>query len=122
MSVTHFSSAYLAWAALNNTVNNNGVPDAVLTAIVLGFFVVGFVCGLFEIGRVAGISLLGITGGLAFGVRAVIIRPALLIPDVNLFIVNWIVVACLGVLGGALIVSQKTQRAGIVSVSFLDSG
>lgn len=113
---------HLAWAALNNTVNNNGLPDAVLTAIVLGFFVFGFVLGLFEIGRVAGISLLGITGGIAFGARAVIIRPALLIPDVNLFFVNWIVVALLGALGGAVIVSQKTQRAGIVSVSFLKLG
>ncbi|KAG6877661.1 hypothetical protein C0993_005286 [Termitomyces sp. T159_Od127] len=108
------AAAVCSWAALVNTINNNGLPDAVLTAIVLGFFVVGFVFGLFEIGRIAGISLLGIIGGLAFGARAVIIRPALLIPNVNLFFANWMVVTLFGVLGGAIIVSQKTQRAGIL--------
>ncbi|KAG6871791.1 hypothetical protein C0995_016592 [Termitomyces sp. Mi166 len=108
------AAAVCSWAALNNTVNNNGLPDAVLTAIVVGFFVVGFVFGLFEIGRVAGMSLLSITGGLAFGARVVILRPGLLMPDVNLFFVNWVVVALFGALGGAVIVSQKTQRAGIL--------
>ncbi|KNZ81255.1 hypothetical protein J132_02207 [Termitomyces sp. J132] len=108
------AAAVCSWAALNNTVNNNGIPDAVLTAIVLGFFVVGFVFGLFEIGRIAGISLIGITGGLAFGTRVVILRPGLLVPGVNLFFADWVVVALFGALGGAFIVSQKTQRAGIL--------
>ncbi|KAG5720759.1 hypothetical protein E4T56_gene16934, partial [Termitomyces sp. T112] len=108
------AAAVCSWAALNNTVNNNGIPDTVLTAIVLGFFVVGFVFGLFEIGRIAGISLIGITGGLAFGTRVVILRPGLLVPGVNLFFADWVVVALFGALGGAFIVSQKTQRAGIL--------
>ncbi|KAG6910432.1 hypothetical protein DXG01_010787 [Tephrocybe rancida] len=108
------AAAVCSWAALNNSVNNNGVPDAVLTAIVMGFFVLGFVIGIFEIGRVAGISLLGITGGLAFGIRADLLKPGLLISDLNVFFANWVVVAAFGALGGGMMVSQRTQRAGIL--------
>ncbi|KAG6816596.1 hypothetical protein H0H87_004822 [Tephrocybe sp. NHM501043] len=115
------SAAVCSWAALNNSVNNNGVPDAVLTAIIVGFFVLGFILGLFEIGRVAGIGLLGITGGLAFGIRADLLKEGLLISDLKIYFVNWVVVAVFGVLGGSMMVSQKTQRAGIVSAELFGS-
>ncbi|KAG6834001.1 hypothetical protein H0H93_012660, partial [Arthromyces matolae] len=107
--------AVCSWAALINTLNSTGLPDAVLTAIVLSFFVVGFVFGLFDIGHGAGITLIGILGGLSFGVRVVLLRPGLLVngTEKGEYGINWVVVALFGVLGGAGIVGARTRRGGI---------
>jgi hypothetical protein len=102
------STAVCAWAALINTVNSTGISDIILTAVILVIFVFGFILGLFEIGRLSGIALLGIIGGLAFGIRIILLRDNLLVP---LFFVNWLVIAAFGAIGGLLIIFK--QRVGI---------
>ncbi|KAF8055787.1 hypothetical protein FPV67DRAFT_1538916 [Lyophyllum atratum] len=108
------SAAVCAWAAFINSVNDVGVPDAILAAIVLAFFFLGFVLGLFEIGRVGGIATLGISAGIAFGTRIMIVREGLLIPGLAAHPANWVLVALLGAVGGIAMVWQRTQRAGIL--------
>jgi hypothetical protein len=93
---------------LINTVNSTGISDIILTAVILVIFVFGFILGLFEIGRLSGIALLGIIGGLAFGIRIILLRDNLLVP---LFFVNWLVIAAFGAIGGLLIIFK--QRVGI---------
>ncbi|KAF5375559.1 hypothetical protein D9615_009156 [Tricholomella constricta] len=111
------SAAVCSWAAFINSVNNIGVPDAVLAAIILGFFFLGFVLGLFEIGRAAGIATLGLTGGLAFGIRVFIMREGLLLQGLDSYPVNWVLITLFGLLGGVAIVWQRIQRAGILFAS-----
>jgi hypothetical protein len=91
-----------------------GVPDLLLTAIVFGFFFLGFVLGVFEIGRLGGIACLGITGGLAFGMRIMIIQEGLLFDADTLYAINWVIIAALGSAGGLSMIWW--QRAGIVSL------
>lgn len=109
-------SIYTAWAAFINSVNDVGVPDIILTAIVLAMFFLGFIIGLFEFGRMGGLATLGITGGLAVGMRIMILKKNLLITGDSGFAVNWAIIAFLGILGGLAIAWPKTQRAGIVSL------
>ena len=90
-----------------------GVPDIVLALIVLGFFALGFGLGMLDVGRLPGITLLSLTGGLAVGVRVVVVRDRLLVQDEDLFFVNWLVVAVMGVAGGLVVVWSR--RVGIVS-------
>ncbi|KAG5646202.1 hypothetical protein DXG03_004028 [Asterophora parasitica] len=111
------SAVVCSWAAIINTVNNVGISDAVLSAISIGFFFLGFILGVFEIGRAAGIATLGVTGGLAFGIRIFIVREGLLIPGLAAFSLNWMLIAVLGALGGAAMVWGRTQRGGIVFAS-----
>lgn len=117
----------IAWAAFINTVSSNGLPDIVLTIITLAFFSFGFILGLFEIGRIGGIILLGITGGLAFGIRIVLLRDGLLFQgnmgvgddtvldgSPGLFSANWAIIAVLGAVGGLTLIWW--QRINIVRV------
>ncbi|KAL1744849.1 hypothetical protein HDZ31DRAFT_73994 [Schizophyllum fasciatum] len=106
------SAAVLSWAAFINTLNDEGLPDLVLTAIVGGFFLLGFILGLFNFARGAGIALIGLAGGLAFGVRVAVIREGLLFPIDTLYALNWVVTAIFGAAGGLLVIWR--QRAGLV--------
>lgn len=72
--------------------------------------------GAFDIGRTGGVALLGVTGGLAVGVRIMLLRRNLLLSGDNLFAVAWVLIALLG-LGGGLVMIWW-QRAGIVSLGF----
>ncbi|KAG5638432.1 hypothetical protein H0H81_012649 [Sphagnurus paluster] len=108
------SMAVCSWAAIINSVNNIGVPDGVITSLVLAFFVIGCIFGLLEFGRAAGTAALGVTGGLAFGIRICILREGLLIPGLDAYPLNWLLIASFGTLGGAAIIWQKTQRPGIL--------
>lgn len=101
----------IAWAAFINTVNEVGIHDMILSLIVIAFFALGFILGLFEIGRLAGLALLCITGGLAFGIRIMLLKSDLLIP---VYFVNWLLVAVFGAAGGLLMVYR--QRVAIVSL------
>lgn len=114
--ISNIHSIYTAWAAFINSVNDVGVPDTILTAIVLAIFFLGFILGLFEFGRMGGLATLGITGGLAVGMRIMIFKENLLITGDSGFAVNWAIIAFLGILGGLAIAWPKTQRAGIVSL------
>ena len=108
---------YAAWAAFINSVNSGGVPDLLLTAITFAFFFMGFILGLFEFGRLGGIALLGITGGLALGIRIMLMKGDLLLDAGSLFAIDWIIIAFLGAAGGLSMIWW--QRAGIVSFATL---
>jgi len=107
-----------SWAAFVNTVPASGIPDIVLALIIIAFFFFGFVIGLFEFARVAGITFLGITGGLAVGIRIMIIKENLLFSSKvlsrtdDLFGVTWAIIAVFGLAGG--LVMLRWQRAGIM--------
>lgn len=83
----------------------------------MAFAFLGFVLGLFEFARLAGLTLLGITGGLAFGVRMILLKEDLLLSGPSLFAINWVLIALFGVLGGIFISLPKIQRGGIVGLS-----
>ncbi|KDQ56384.1 hypothetical protein JAAARDRAFT_36553 [Jaapia argillacea MUCL 33604] len=108
-SAIGLSIAACSWVAFVNTVSGSGLPDLVLTIIVLGFFAGGFALGLFEVGRIAGIVLLGIVGGASLATRVIIMRAGLLTSS---FPGNWAMVGALGLAGGILPIYK--QRAGIL--------
>ncbi|KAK0430431.1 hypothetical protein EV421DRAFT_1912909 [Armillaria borealis] len=72
------SAGVLSWAAIINSINNDGVSDIVLTSITLGFIFLGFCFGAFEFARLGGIILIVLNGGLAFGIRIVLLKEGLL--------------------------------------------
>lgn len=110
--------SFTAWAAFINTVGASGISDLLLTAIVMAFSFLGFVLGLFEFARIAGLVTLGISGGLALGIRLILLKQGLLLSGTSLFAINWVLITLFGVFGGMLIAWPKFQRAGIVGISF----
>ncbi|KAI1791155.1 hypothetical protein LXA43DRAFT_1061562 [Ganoderma leucocontextum] len=88
------------WTAFVNTVSSDGLSDILLTVIALGGFAVGFVVGMLKFGRWAGVLLLGILGGFSVGLRIVLLRPGLLVPDYRL---NWLVLTVFFVMGVVLV-------------------
>lgn len=103
-----------SWAAFINTVNIPGISDLLLTAIVMAFFFLGFILGLFEFARSAGLTTLGISGGLAFGIRMILLKEGLLLSGTSLFAVNWVLISLFGVFGGISTALPKVQRGGIL--------
>lgn len=63
--------------------------------------------------RVGGVALLGVIGGLAFGLRIVIVKDGLLVSSREFYFVNWIIVLVFAAVGGAGVMIR--QRIGIVS-------
>jgi hypothetical protein len=52
--------------------------------------------------------MIGLTGGIAFGIRIVLLRAGLLISSTQLYAINWVIVAICGGAGGlALIWFQR---------------
>ncbi|KAF9494196.1 hypothetical protein BDN71DRAFT_1449323 [Pleurotus eryngii] len=111
---TGLALAVCIWAGFINSASDTGIADLTLTLIVLACFLLGGVIGAFNFGRVAGITCLGISGGVSAGIRIMLFREDLLIPgrDSGMFIANWILIAALGVGGGAVLIWW--QRTGIV--------
>ncbi|KAJ7125289.1 hypothetical protein C8R44DRAFT_782789 [Mycena epipterygia] len=102
------ASAVCTWAAVINSVSGSGVADLFLTAIIIVLFCLGFALGVFEIARLGGITLLGMTGGVAFGIRIVLLRPGLLISSTQFYAINWVIVAVFaGAAGLSLIWFQR---------------
>lgn len=101
-----------AWAVIVNTLDNVGVSDITLTVCILVLFVMGFGFGLLEMTRVVAILVLGTLGGLAIGVRIILLRSGLLISDPDAFFVNWLIIGVCGIAGSILVVWK--QRYGIV--------
>lgn len=102
--------SFPVWAAFVNTVSSDGLSDIVLTAIAIAAFVIGFLVGVLKFGRWAGVLLLGVLGGFSIGIRVVLLRPGLLVPDYRL---NWLVLAVFFVIGLFLVLLW--QHFGIVS-------
>ncbi|KAF8161410.1 hypothetical protein B0H34DRAFT_653299 [Crassisporium funariophilum] len=108
------AGAVASWAAVINSIGPSGVSDLVITIIVLAFFALGFVFGVLEFGRISGMTMLGATGGLAFGIRIIILKPNLLFSGSILYATNWVIIALLGLGGGMSMIWKKSQRAGLV--------
>ncbi len=87
-----------AWAAIINSINNDGVSDIVLTSITLGFIFLGFCLGAFEFARLGGIILIVLNGGLAFGIRIVLLKEGLL--GGSSLHTNWAIVIVFPILAG----------------------
>lgn len=102
----------VAWSVIVNTLDNVGVSDIFLTICILALFVMGFALGLLQMSRVLAVLVLGILGGLAIGVRIILLRGGLLISDPDTFFVNWLIIGVCGIAGSILIVWK--QRYGIV--------
>lgn len=102
----------VAWAVIVNTLDNVGVSDLALTVCILVLFVMGFALGFLEMVCTAAMLVLGILGGLAIGVRIVLLRSGLLISDPDAFFVDWLIIGVCGIAGSILVVWK--QRYGIV--------
>ncbi|KAG7449993.1 uncharacterized protein BT62DRAFT_886772 [Guyanagaster necrorhizus] len=92
------SAGVLSWSAIINSINSQGVSDIVLTSIILVFIFFGFCLGAFEFARVGGIILIVLNGGLAFGVRIVLLKGGLL--GGSSLHVNWAIVIAFPILAG----------------------
>ncbi|KAG6335830.1 hypothetical protein ID866_3266 [Astraeus odoratus] len=71
--------------------DNIGVSDLALTVFVLVLFGLGFLLGCLELSRIMGTLITGALGGLALGIRIVLLRSGLLISDPSIFFVNWLI-------------------------------
>ncbi|KAL0577681.1 hypothetical protein V5O48_004285 [Marasmius crinis-equi] len=104
--------AVSAWAALINSVDENGISDILLTISVLAFSFLGFILGVFHFAYLGGVVGMTLAGGVAFGVRIVIIQPNLLVSADNLFAVNWVIPTVCAVVAGLVLV--RWQRVGLL--------
>lgn len=105
---------YLAWAAIINSVGVPGVSDIILTAIVLSFFCLCFICGAFPYGRIAGMVCITITGGISLGVRICILKGGLLFSGDNIYSINWVIIALFGAASGLSLIWSKYRRTALV--------
>lgn len=96
-----------------NALDDIGTSDTVLTSVVLVLFVLGFFLGILELSQTVGILILSVLGGLALGIRIILLRDGLLLPDPSLFFVNWLLIALCGLSCGILVVWKR--RIGVVS-------
>jgi len=106
------ASAVCTWAAVINSVSASGVADIFLTAIIIVFFCLGFALGVFEIARLGGITTIGMAGGIAFGIRIVLLRAGLLVSSTQLYAINWVIVGVCGAAGGLSLI--WFQRYGLL--------
>lgn len=107
------AGALASWAVFVNTLDNLGVSDVALTIFVLSLFGLGFFLGALELSRVIGILILGTLGGLALGIRIVILRSGLLISDPSIFFVNWLIIGFCGFMCSVLVLWK--QRVGVLN-------
>ncbi|ESK97232.1 hypothetical protein Moror_17888 [Moniliophthora roreri MCA 2997] len=106
------AAAVSAWAALINSVNEVGVSDVLLTLTVVGFSFLGFIFGVFKFAQIGGIVGMTVAGGVAFGVRIVLLKERLLISAENFYAANWGIISVLGVVAGLLLV--RYQRPALL--------
>ncbi|KAF8554922.1 hypothetical protein OG21DRAFT_1392319, partial [Imleria badia] len=107
------AAALASWSVIVNTLDNVGVTDVFLTICILALFVMGFALGLLQLSRVLAVLVLSVLGGLAIGVRIVLLRSGLLVSDPDAFFVNWLIIGVCGIAGSILVVWK--QRYGILN-------
>lgn len=83
-----------------------------LSAIIIVLFACGFALGVFEVARLGGITAVGMAGGVAFGIRIVLLRAGLLVSSTQLYAINWVIVGVFGAAGGLSLI--WFQRYGLV--------
>ncbi|KAF9047551.1 hypothetical protein BJ165DRAFT_1108881 [Panaeolus papilionaceus] len=103
-----------SWAAIINSVSVPGVSDIILTAIVLSFFCLCFICGAFPYGRIAGMVCITITGGISLGVRICILKGGLLFSGDNIYSINWVIIALFGAASGLSLIWSKYRRTALL--------
>jgi hypothetical protein len=110
-----------AWATFINSIQagSNTDLDLIITIAVLVLFACGFLFGVWKRGRTAGTFLLGITGGLAFGIRVMILKSNLLISKSSLFPLNWFLIFIFAIAGGVGVWCKKVQRITLVRYSII---
>ncbi|EEB89553.1 hypothetical protein MPER_12332 [Moniliophthora perniciosa FA553] len=106
------AAAVSAWAALINSVNEVGVSDLLLTLSVVGFSFLGFIFGVFKFARMGGIVAMTVAGGVAFGVRIMLMKERLLISADDLYAANWGIISVCGVVAGLFLV--RYQRPALL--------
>lgn len=104
--------ALSSWTVFVNALDDIGTSDTVLTSVVLVLFVLGFFLGILELSQTVGILILSVLGGLALGIRIILLRDGLLLPDPSLFFVNWLLIALCGLSCGILVVWKR--RIGVL--------
>jgi len=107
---TGLAAIVCSWAAIINSVDQEGISDTLITLIVLAFGFLGLIIGVFEFARLASMSVLCILGGLAFGLRVILIKKDLLTSSLA---VNWVIVAVFGAAGGLLLI-WKNRAAMLI--------
>ncbi|CAE6443851.1 unnamed protein product [Rhizoctonia solani] len=121
--------AFAMWAALINTISENGLAssqsmsDMLILLITGAAFLVGMVGGAFRIIALPAMVAICVLGGLSVAARGVILRPGLLVPpgpNQQLAFVNLVIVA-VGGLSGGLSVIFKQRESMIFSTSFISS-
>ncbi|KAF8141177.1 hypothetical protein EV363DRAFT_1247662 [Boletus edulis] len=107
------AAALATWSVIVNTMDNVGVSDTVLTACIFILFVMGFALGSLEMSRPVAVLVLGILGGLAIGIRIILLGNGLIVSDPDAFFVNWLIIGVCGIAGSILVLCK--QRYGILN-------
>ncbi|KAL4071270.1 hypothetical protein V8B97DRAFT_1871158 [Scleroderma yunnanense] len=107
------AATFASWAVFVNTLDDVGVSDVALTAFVLILFGLGFLLGMLELSRTIGVLMLSTMGGLALGIRVVLLRNGLLVSGPSIFFVNWLIIGICG-FACSLLVLWK-QRVGVLN-------
>lgn len=87
--------------------------DLVLTLVSLGFFGAGFAFGMLRVCHKIAPALLGILGGMAVGLRLVLLRRGLLFPGLGQYSLNWGIVAISGLVGMSFVFWKRTERFAV---------
>ncbi|KAJ2911758.1 hypothetical protein MD484_g8652, partial [Candolleomyces efflorescens] len=103
-----------AWASIINSMGPESLNDLVIVLVALGFFLFGALVGFLRFGMHIGMVIIGILGGLAVGVRLVIIKSELLVSGLEQYAANWGLIAAFGMVTGAMVVWKRTQRWSVV--------
>lgn len=115
LAIFRFSLS-IAWPSIINSMGPESLNDLVIVLVVLGFFLFGALVGFLRFGMHIGMVIIGILGGLAVGVRLVIIKSELLVSGLDQYAANWGLIAAFGMVTGAMVVWKRTQRWSVVSI------
>ncbi|KAN0081338.1 hypothetical protein V8E55_008962, partial [Tylopilus felleus] len=102
------AAALASWAVIVNTLDDVGISDVILTVCIFVLFVLGFALGSLEMSRALAVLALGILGGLAIGIRIILLRSGLLISDPNVFFANWLIIGACGIAGSILVLWKQS--------------
>ena len=84
--------------------SSKGPSDAIILCIVLASILSGAVIGFFTPYLDIGIFLLSLTGGVSAGLRLVLVKKELLVPN---SMVDWVVIGLFGLSGAVLFIIRR---------------
>jgi len=115
------------WVAFVNTMSSAGLSrsasrsDIILTLLVLGAFIVGWIIGFLPMGIRVGMVSTCVSGGFALGIMLAITKHNLLVP---IFAINWVIIAALGLIGLITVIFHRRASMIVSTVTvglFLDA-